>query len=69
MAAKPPLPTPLSPKGDRHSDQREESPAHISNFLPKGISSKIVHAFVLLKKNDLIESKVYFFIAKSVIIC
>ncbi|GAB6012845.1 hypothetical protein [Viscerimonas tarda] len=31
-AAKPPLPHPLSQKGDRHSDQREESPAHISNF-------------------------------------
>ncbi|GAB6011120.1 hypothetical protein [Viscerimonas tarda] len=31
-AASPPLPTPLSQKGDSHSDQREESPAHISNF-------------------------------------
>ncbi|GAB6012561.1 hypothetical protein [Viscerimonas tarda] len=31
-AAKPPLPHPLSQKGDRHFDQREESPAHISNF-------------------------------------
>ncbi|GAB6011784.1 hypothetical protein [Viscerimonas tarda] len=31
-AAKPPLPHPLSQKGDGHSDQREESPAHISNF-------------------------------------
>ncbi|GAB6012683.1 hypothetical protein [Viscerimonas tarda] len=31
-AALPPLPHPLSQKGDRHSDQREESPAHISNF-------------------------------------
>ncbi|GAB6010772.1 hypothetical protein [Viscerimonas tarda] len=32
VAASPPLPHPLSQKGDRHSDQREESPAHISNF-------------------------------------
>ncbi|GAB6011252.1 hypothetical protein [Viscerimonas tarda] len=32
VAAKPPLPHPLSQKGDSHSDQREESPAHISNF-------------------------------------
>ncbi|GAB6012419.1 hypothetical protein [Viscerimonas tarda] len=32
VAAKPPLPHPLSQKGDRHSDQREESPAPISNF-------------------------------------
>ncbi|GAB6012569.1 hypothetical protein [Viscerimonas tarda] len=31
-AALPPLPHPLSQKGDSHSDQREESPAHISNF-------------------------------------
>ncbi|GAB6012032.1 hypothetical protein [Viscerimonas tarda] len=31
-AAKPPLPHPLSKKEDRHSDQREESSAHISNF-------------------------------------
>ncbi|GAB6012306.1 hypothetical protein [Viscerimonas tarda] len=31
-AASPPLPHPLSQKGDSHSDQREESPAHISNF-------------------------------------
>ncbi|GAB6012614.1 hypothetical protein [Viscerimonas tarda] len=31
-AAKPPLPHLLSPKGNRHSDQREESPAHTSNF-------------------------------------
>ncbi|GAB6010754.1 hypothetical protein [Viscerimonas tarda] len=32
VAASPPLPHLLSPKGDRHSDQREESPAHTSNF-------------------------------------
>ncbi|GAB6011062.1 hypothetical protein [Viscerimonas tarda] len=32
VAAKPPLPHPLSKKRDSHSDQREESPAHISNF-------------------------------------
>ncbi|GAB6012387.1 hypothetical protein [Viscerimonas tarda] len=31
-AASPPLPHLLSPKGDCHSDQREESPAHISHF-------------------------------------
>ncbi|GAB6011071.1 hypothetical protein [Viscerimonas tarda] len=31
-AASPPLPHLISQKGDRHSDQREESPAHISNF-------------------------------------
>ncbi|GAB6011770.1 hypothetical protein [Viscerimonas tarda] len=32
VAASPPLPHPLSQKGDSHSDQREESPAHISHF-------------------------------------
>ncbi|GAB6012416.1 hypothetical protein [Viscerimonas tarda] len=31
-AASPPLPHPLYSKGDSYSDQREESPAHISNF-------------------------------------
>ncbi|GAB6012775.1 hypothetical protein [Viscerimonas tarda] len=32
VAASPPPHHPLSQKGDSHSDQREESPAHISNF-------------------------------------
>ncbi|GAB6011407.1 hypothetical protein [Viscerimonas tarda] len=34
-AAKPPLPTPLNHQQASHSDQREESPAHISNFTDK----------------------------------
>ncbi|GAB6012840.1 hypothetical protein [Viscerimonas tarda] len=32
MAAKPPLPHPLSKKGDRHFERSEKSPAHLSNF-------------------------------------
>ncbi|GAB6013242.1 hypothetical protein [Viscerimonas tarda] len=35
VAASPPLPHPLSQKGDSHSDQREESPAHISNLIER----------------------------------
>ncbi|GAB6012228.1 hypothetical protein [Viscerimonas tarda] len=46
MAASPPLPHPLSQKGDRHSDQREESPAHIRNFTER-YKQPNFHAFAL----------------------
>ncbi|GAB6010580.1 hypothetical protein [Viscerimonas tarda] len=61
VAASPPLPPlSLSPKRNRHSDQREESPAHISNFT-EGISSKFFHAFTLQSYYALpICDKVYF---------
>ncbi|GAB6013198.1 hypothetical protein [Viscerimonas tarda] len=47
VAAKPPLPHPLSQKGDRHWYQREESSAHIRNFTERYISSKILATILL----------------------